>query len=237
MQLPKSDKGTNRGFGFVEFNSKDQAEKAIGERNNKMWKGRTLSVAFSVPKASYEAKLEHVAANTKLSKQEAALPKVLRDEKKKALADKEEKKQALDKKKAEQDKLEKIRAKKKAKKLAKEPVEEKPEDSCTLFVRNIGFETTQEKFKEFVERFGQVAYAVLCKADGGESHRGSGFVKFKRREDAQQLLTLSSKVEENLDKERRNTRLDHKSKPGLVSSLSLLQGEIELDGRRLIVKE
>ena len=40
-----------------------------------------------------------------------------------------------------------------------------------------------------------------------------------------------------MDKERRNHRLDQKSKASLVSSLSLLQSEIELDGRRLIVKE
>ena len=52
-----------------------------------------------------------------------------------------------------------------------------------------------------------------------------------------QLLELSSQVEGNLDKERRNHRLEQKSKASLVSSLSLLQSEIELDGRRLIVKE
>jgi hypothetical protein len=44
-------------------------------------------------------------------------------------------------------------------------------------------------------------------------------------------------VEEQLDEERRNSRLKKAVVASLVSSLSLLKNEIELDGRRLIVKE
>ena len=119
--------------------------------------------------------------------------------------------------------------------------------AVTLFVRNIGFETDAPKFKEFMEKFGAVNYAVLCKQqaapdlDGenspGPGHRGTGFVQFKNRDAAVQLLELSRKVEEHLDKERKNFRLKQASGQNLVSSLSLLQNEIELDGRRLIVKE
>jgi len=44
-------------------------------------------------------------------------------------------------------------------------------------------------------------------------------------------------VEEHLDEERRNSRLNNTRKTeSLISSLSLLKNEIELDGRRLIVK-
>lgn len=44
-------------------------------------------------------------------------------------------------------------------------------------------------------------------------------------------------MEEQLDEERRNSRLKKAVVASLVSSLSLLKNEIELDGRRLIVKE
>jgi RNA recognition motif-containing protein len=55
--------------------------------------------------------------------------------------------------------------------------------SETLFVRNIGYETTQAKFKEFMEKFGEVKYALLCKVNSGEkaengeaANKGTGFV-------------------------------------------------------------
>jgi len=102
-----------------------------------------------------------------------------------------------------------------------------------------------------MEKFGPVKYAVLCKSkDMGQldpenkdenqmakRHKGNGFVKFKNKESADQLLELSRNVEQHLDEERKNTRLKAKQDEGLVSSLSLLKNEIELDGRRLIVKE
>ena len=52
-------------------------------------------------------------------------------------------------------------------------------------MRNIGWDTTEEQFKEFMEKFGKVKYAVLCKInemnvkDGNTTtgtHKGTGFV-------------------------------------------------------------
>lgn len=41
---------------------------------------------------------------------------------------------------------------------------EKEAAERTLFVRNIGWDTTEDDFKEHMEQFGPVDYAVLCKA-------------------------------------------------------------------------
>jgi RNA recognition motif-containing protein len=80
----------------------------------------------------------------------------------------------------------------------------------------------------------------LAKVGGSQppvsTHKGTGFVKFKTKEPAAQLLELSRKVEEHLDEERRNHRLKKDVKKSVISSLTLLQNEIELNGRRLIVK-
>ena len=70
-------------------------------------------------------------------------------------------------------------------------------ESATLFVRNIGFETNEKKFKAFMEKFGPVKYAVLCKTNGLKPedtmqedleaktpHKGTGFVKFLSKEPA-----------------------------------------------------
>ena len=58
----------NRGFGFIEFSSKGEAQGAINAMHNMMFKGRSLTVEFSLPKASYETKVQHVLDNTNLTK-------------------------------------------------------------------------------------------------------------------------------------------------------------------------
>jgi len=41
----------------VEFASKDDAQKAVDTMNGSKFKGRNLTVEFSLPKASYETKV------------------------------------------------------------------------------------------------------------------------------------------------------------------------------------
>lgn len=76
-------------------------------------------------------------------------------------------------------------------------------------MRNIGWTTTEEAFKEFMKKFGPVKYAVLCKAndlkvnyDNNEetgTHKGTGFVKFLDNTVAQHVAKLSQDIEEKLD--------------------------------------
>lgn len=123
--------------------------------------------------------------------------------------------------------------------VEKKALREKEElEAQTLFVRNIGYETNAEKFLEFMKKFGEVKYAVLCKSpvEDGPPHKGTGFVRFKDDKSAVELLELSKKVEETMDSERKSDRLKQPVKESVISSLSLLKNEIELDGRRLIVK-
>jgi len=96
-------------------------------------------------------------------------------------------------------KQEKKKAKKEAKKKEERKQQELQEESNTLFVRNIGFETNERKFKEFMEKFGPVKYAVLCKPKEigqldpenkeenkmAKMHKGNGFVKFKSKDSAE----------------------------------------------------
>lgn len=102
---------------------------------------------------------------------------MLRDERKKVVETKEARTAEKEKEKALAEKLKKIREKKSIKKEAKKKAQEekdgvktdkKPKDKvvkdegCTLFVRNIGFETDKAKFEEYMRRFGDIQYAVLC---------------------------------------------------------------------------
>jgi RNA recognition motif-containing protein len=110
-----------------------------------------------------------------------------------------------------------------------------------------------------MEQFGPVDYAVLCKAaikditqDEDEAtkkvnkkpdqllgtHKGTGFVRFKNNADAKTLLELSLNLEKQLNQEREKKDRLSKTKDSdkaLLSSASLLKGELELNGRRLVV--
>ena len=140
--------------------------KAVEKMHNHSWKGRTLAVEFSVPKSSYEHKVEVVVKHTGLEKKDAILPKILRDERKEVQAEKDKK--AEEKRLYEEKNAAKIRKqeKKKAKKMAAKKEETKANLPDPLFVRNIGYDIDQAKFREFCEKFGPTVYAVLCKAHG-----------------------------------------------------------------------
>lgn len=94
---------------------------------------------------------------------------------------------------------------------------EKGAEERTLFVRNIGWDTTEQEFREHMEQFGPVDYAVLCKAAIRDvtqqedkpaskankkqdqllgTHKGTGFVRFVNTSDANSLLELSQNLEQ-----------------------------------------
>ena len=75
----KMENNLNRGFAFVEFENKEIAGKAIDGMNNSKWKGRTIAVGYSVPKGSYENRIEKFVEHTGLEKEDAVLPKELRE--------------------------------------------------------------------------------------------------------------------------------------------------------------
>jgi RNA recognition motif-containing protein len=65
------------------------------------------------------------------------------------------------------------------------------------------------------------------------AHKGTGFVRFKTVADANTICNLSQELERRLDTEHKNRSKD-KAKD-LVGTSSLLKGELELNGRRMVV--
>ena len=95
------------------------------------FKGRSLTVEFSLPKASYETKVQHVLDNTNQTKQDVIKPKSIKME---------------EKKKAEEQSPEDETVKKtpEVKKQKFERVKESADNTndATLFVRNIAWDVT-----------------------------------------------------------------------------------------------
>jgi len=96
-----------------------------------------------------------------------------------------------------------------------------------------------------MEQFGEVKYAVLCKAGGEsggtdqkETHRGTGFVRFREHTDAESLLEMSRNLELKMDQEHLKKSKDKKpvkKENSLLGASSLISGELELNGRRLVI--
>ena len=158
--------------------------------NNTKWKGRALSCEFSLPKASYEVKVQHVLDNTNQTREDVIKPKSVKIE---------------DKAKADEPVVEE---KPKPKREPKVKELDSDVNASTLFVRNVAWDVSQQQFKEQMETFGPVLYAVLCKAAGdmkvenmeeAATHKGTGFVRFKEVKDANSLLELSKSLEKKLD--------------------------------------
>lgn len=80
MPIHQSNPNLNRGFAFLEFEKKDDAQKAVDSFNGKKYKGRTIAVEFSVSKERYEKRVQKIVEHSKLDRKEVIIPKEVREE-------------------------------------------------------------------------------------------------------------------------------------------------------------
>ena len=64
----------NRGFGFVEFEKREDAFSAITELHGTKYKGRDLTVEFSVSRETYERRLETIVEHTNMERKDVVVP-------------------------------------------------------------------------------------------------------------------------------------------------------------------
>ncbi|XP_072945579.1 RNA-binding protein 28 [Epargyreus clarus] len=62
------------------------------------------------------------------------------------------------------------------------------EDGCTVFLTNIPFSVDNDQLRTFAETIGPVKYALVCVDKLTEHSKGTGFVKFVNKEDADTFL-------------------------------------------------
>jgi nucleolar protein 4 len=64
------------------------------------------------------------------------------------------------------------------------------EEDCTLFVRNLSFVTTEESLYESFAKFGELHYAKITVDKSTQQSRGTGFVKYKSKSNADECLAM-----------------------------------------------
>jgi len=192
----------NRGFAFVQFKTRPEAIKAISELNGTIFKGRKIAVDLSVPKSVYKEMEKKEKFNNENS-DEKIVDEIMKMPKSEPVETKEKPKESKKKHKKVDNKSEDTTEKNDEntdKKPKKKP--NKFDEKTTLFVRNIGFDTTEEEFREYFETYGEINYAKLCMNHETKMHKGTGFVQYKNEADAQRMLELSKEAEAYYDSQK-----------------------------------
>lgn len=219
----------NKGFGFVQFKNKKSGVEAIKKLNGTEYKGRTIALDFSLPSRMYKKAIHTHEIETK-KKESVSNQKQMEDkedvQKEESQEDLEEEDKGdtgkeenndVNMEEETQDVME-IKKPVKARKEKNRKVKKREkkeynsfEPELTVFVKNINFVTTQEQYEEFFKQYGELNYAVLCKSKAEESEtanvfKGTGFIQFKSKEDAQKVLQISQNLENYYENRRKNKK-------------------------------
>ena len=193
--VPKKPSGLSAGYGFVTLRGAKNAENALSAMNGKEIDGRQLAVDFAVEKSVWEAVQEE-------SHCESTSMRV----KKPSLEDNSVKSEGDDSIRfdpltaggeAEITKPDAREASTSTNHEVEQEFEQRDssDSPSTLFVRNVSFETTDEIISEHFTLFGPVRYGRVVVDPITERSRGTAFVCFYKKEDAENCLRKAPKVQ------------------------------------------
>jgi nucleolar protein 4 len=243
-----SESSLNKGFGFVEFKTREEAHKAIEALNAKNYKGRMIAIDFALSKRQYGKKIDDIIEKNpiKVKKTKAVDASKSTNEEKDSnesdddtsKAPKAEKVQKADR----GDKTDKADSERKDKKTVKgksDPADKNEKkrtqknrkkyendvrEGLTLFVRNIDYNITENDLREFFEAYGPIHFVRLVKSrDNPDVHKGSAFVKFTETEPVDTLTQIS---DEYWNQEKHTVS---------KAKLADLESKLEIRGRRLVM--
>ncbi|KAF7184957.1 putative RNA-binding protein C4F6.14 [Pseudocercospora fuligena] len=238
--VPKKGPGLMAGFGFVVMRGRKNAEKAIEGVNGKEIDGRTLAVDWSVEKNVYENQPQDEQEDEENAQAGVEIEEDLMEDEEDHGSD-----SASDASGTESDDDEEGGVDDDDDESVEvdlgDDVEQQAQDrsedrSKTLFVRNLPFTCTDEDLEDHFQQFGSNRYARVVMDYGTERSKGTGFVCFYNKEDADACLRNAPI--------RPAASLPEKSKDGKPAQAphSILQndmadptGQYTLDGRVLQV--
>jgi nucleolar protein 4 len=250
--VPKKGPGLMAGFGFVVMRGRKNAEKAIEGVNGKIVDGRTLAVDWAVEKETYQS-LQEKTEDSERPEDE------VEDEDSEAHGgaelgshgDEDEDMENGDEWESECDgegdsedddddesdvdiKIDGEDANEDGESTQRASGAE--DRSSTVFVRNLPFTCTDEDLEDHFSQFGSVRYARVVMDPGTERSKGTGFVCFYQKTDANACLRGAPK--RTLPAQAEKTK-DGKAPPAPTSILQNEEadpsGQYTLDGRVLQV--
>jgi nucleolar protein 4 len=251
--LPQN-KGKLKGFGFVTLRGKKNAEKALEMINGKEVDGRTLAVDWAVEKETWDQQQEKEAADDETSsegesdddedeeddddevegadvkdkkpaRKDDDLDADLANFMKNHMQNMEDEDEEEDEEDEEDDKEDGG-----AKLDTKPPRQLSTDNSCTIFIRNLPFTSTDEQLKGFFTHFGPVRYARVVKDKATDKPAGTGFVCFVNFDDCKACVRSAPRPQRSAAGTGTNKSilLDENADP---------DGKYTMDGRLLQVAQ
>ncbi|KAF2838787.1 RNA-binding domain-containing protein [Patellaria atrata CBS 101060] len=213
--LPKQKSGALSGFGFVVLRGRKNAEKAIEAVNGKEVDGRTLAVDWAVDQNTWQKQQHEIDGGVKLdaeSGDEAGNEQ--NDEDEHLAPDEDDENKSEEESNSEGDIDDELEDGDEDQDDADEgdtsAIQHKPDTSDrTLFIRNIPWSATDDSLHEHFTSFGPVRYARVVYEPGTERPRGTAFVCFYKKEDADACLKGSLKPQTANSKDKNTHSIHH----------------------------
>ena len=227
--IPKKAHGLSAGFGFVVLRGSKNAEKALEGVNGRVVDGRTVAVDWAVEKGVYEGMLAKAEDGGEVEDGEGEDDE---EEVEGGASDGEEGEKGEWNTSEDEDEGEDQDDVDVQVDGQPEGVDRTDERASTLFVRNLPFTCTDEDLEDHFSQFGNTRYArVVMDADTGRS-KGTGFVCFYQKEDADACLRSAPQRQLKASAE------DQKQQPRMPNSILQNEeadpsGQYTLDGRVL----
>ncbi|CAJ0932393.1 unnamed protein product, partial [Mesorhabditis belari] len=189
------------GFAFIQFKDRETATKFKEHYNQNPLNNRPIAVDFALDKDTYATSTFEERKNMKtkvkdeenedqrknVKKQEKSEP-VDEEESDETIEESEDEDESMDDEDEDEGKSDEESPKK-----GTFPKKPRKEDTAiaegrVLFVRNLSFDTVEESLEKEMVKFGEVKLVIICKfADSGHS-KGTAFVHFSAKEEADKCL-------------------------------------------------
>ncbi|CAG9856860.1 unnamed protein product [Phyllotreta striolata] len=204
VELLKKNDGKLKGCGFVQFELVQKAAKAKHHTDGKEFMGRALSVDFAKSKKKYEeickakVKEEKTDENVEIKeecdvsvKDEPITDSTNEDQpdEEDSKSDNELEDESNDEDASDVEMDENIKEEHKPRMVSNDVTEGK-----TIFIKNVPFDATNDDLKKCMWQFGRVYYALICKDKLTEHPKGTAFVKFINKEDAESALNAGTEL-------------------------------------------
>ncbi|KAJ2744683.1 RNA recognition motif-containing protein [Coemansia sp. BCRC 34301] len=194
--------GPLRGFAFVQMGDYESAERAIAKWNNHDLQGRVLTVGLAVAKDKFKEMEENgeVEKFAFLNSNDSDV-EMASDGEESADGDADDQ-SAVGSNDDGDDRMEEDGSDVDVDddEEEKDVVDESLEAGCTLFIRNLSFDSTEDGLFEHFKAFGKLRYARILYDDQTGKSRGTAFVCFWRPADAAKCLEDAEKAQELSEK-------------------------------------
>ncbi|XP_030754169.1 RNA-binding protein 28 [Sitophilus oryzae] len=238
VEVLKKPDGKLVGCAFVQFQLVQFARKAQHYTNNQPFLGRNIKVDIAKPKKLYK-KQTTIDIKDEIKKEEVEIKSETLNEND-ILVKLENKPEDLDPE-VDIDKSSLHSTTNDRRPFMSHDVSE----GRTVFIKNVPFDATNEDLKNCLSQYGPIFYALVCIDKITEHSKGTAFVKFVNKEDAEKALTAGTELtllgnvldchpalDRNDLKHKIQSEKDQKSRPRDTRNLYLVKEGVILAGTK-----